>query len=137
MILNALDGKPLPVYGDGMQVRDWIYVEDHCRAISCVLGRGKARRDYNVGGLSEKPNLDAVNLICSLLDARSPRKDGRSYKVLIQFVADRPGHDRRYAIDCSKLQSELGWSPLQSFETGLSKTVDCNAIASTRWRDEI
>jgi len=136
VILNALDGRPLPIYGDGKQVRDWLYVEDHCRAISLVLGRGRPGETYNVGGLSEMTNLEAVKLICSLLDARSPRKDGKPYFAQVEFVADRPGHDRRYAIDCSKLQRELGWRPLESLETGLAKTVDWY-IANRAWCGEI
>ncbi|HEY5079811.1 MAG TPA: dTDP-glucose 4,6-dehydratase [Opitutaceae bacterium] len=136
VILNALDGKPLPIYGDGRQVRDWLYVEDHCRAISLVLAGGRPGETYNVGGLCEKTNLEAVNLICALLDTRAPRKEGSPYSKLIEFVADRPGHDRRYAIDCSKLQRELGWKPLESFETGLAKTVDWY-VANRPWCDEI
>jgi dTDP-glucose 4,6-dehydratase len=136
VILNALEGRPLPVYGDGQQVRDWLYVEDHCRAIALVLQSGRTGETYNVGGLSEKANLDVVNLICSLLDAKAPRKDGATYSKQIEFVADRPGHDRRYAIDCSKLQGELGWKPLESFTTGLAKTVDWY-IANRPWCAEI
>jgi dTDP-glucose 4,6-dehydratase len=144
VILNALDGRPLPIYGDGQQVRDWLYVEDHCRAIALVLQKGRTGETYNVGGLNERANLDAVNLICKLLDARSPRKDGKSYAEQITFVKDRPGHDRRYAINCSKLQKELGWSPKESFETGLAKTVDwfvsnrawCDAITSGKYARE-
>jgi dTDP-glucose 4,6-dehydratase len=144
VILNALDGRRLPVYGDGKQVRDWLYVEDHCRAISIVLGRGRPGETYNVGGLSEMTNLEAVALICALLDQKSPRKDGRSYSEQIEFVADRPGHDRRYAVDCSKLQQELGWRPLESFKSGLAKTVEwylanrawCNDITEKRYARE-
>jgi dTDP-glucose 4,6-dehydratase len=124
VILNAWDGKPLPVYGDGQQIRDWLYVEDHARAIWLVLQRGRSGETYNIGGLNERPNLEVVQRICGLLDQRSPRADGRAYSAQITYVADRPGHDRRYAIDCAKLQSELGWAPLESFETGLAKTVD-------------
>jgi dTDP-glucose 4,6-dehydratase len=124
VILNALDGKPLPVYGDGMQVRDWLYVEDHAAAIWLVLQRGRVGETYNIGGLNEQPNLEVVKLICSLLDKKSPRADGKSYAAQIAFVADRPGHDRRYAIDCSKIQGELGWRPGESFTTGLEKTVN-------------
>ena len=127
-----------------MQVRDWLYVGDHCRAISEVLGRGRTGETYNVGGLNEMANLTAVRLICGLLDARSPRKDAKPYASQIEFVADRPGHDRRYAIDCSKLQRELGWRPLESFETGLAKTVEwylenrawCQEITSKRYARE-
>ncbi len=124
MILNALEGRPLPVYGDGQQVRDWLYVGDHCRAISLVLERGRPGETYNVGGLNECANLDVVRRICALLDARVPRPDGSPHAALIRFVADRPGHDRRYAINCAKLMGELGWRPLESFESGLAKTVD-------------
>ena len=136
VILNALDGRPLPVYGDGQQIRDWIHVEDHCRAVGLVLRRGRPGETYNVGGLNQKANLEAVRLICSLLDARVPRKDGSPHSGLIEFVADRPGHDRRYAIDCSKLQRELGWRPAESFETGLGKTVDWY-VANRSWCGEI
>jgi dTDP-glucose 4,6-dehydratase len=136
VILNALEGRRLPVYGDGKQVRDWLYVEDHCRAIALVLKRGLVGETYNVGGLSEMTNLAAVNLICGLLDKKAPRKDGRSYSEQIEFVADRPGHDRRYAVDCSKLQRELGWRPQESFESGLAKTVDWY-IANRAWCGEI
>ena len=136
VILNALDGRPLPIYGDGQQVRDWLYVEDHCRAIALVLRRGRPGEIYNVGGLNQTANLDAVRLICSLLDARSPRKDGTSYSSQIEFVADRPGHDRRYAIDCAKIERELGWRPAESLESGLARTVDWY-IANRAWCDEI
>ena len=136
VILNALEGRPLPVYGDGQQVRDWLYVEDHCRAIELVLERGRPGETYNVGGLNQLPNLETVKLICSLLDARVPQADGRPHAELIEFVADRPGHDRRYAIDCSKLQRDLGWRPLESFETGLAKTVDWY-VANRAWCAEI
>ena len=124
VILNALEGKPLPVYGDGQQIRDWLYVEDHAAAIWLVLQRGRVGETYNIGGLNEKPNLEIVRTICALLDAKSPRADGQSYAGQITFVADRPGHDRRYAIDCTKLQRELGWTPRESFATGIAKTVD-------------
>ena len=136
VILNALEGRPLPVYGDGLQVRDWLYVGDHCRAISLVLERGRPGETYNVGGLNQKTNLEAVRLICSLLDARAPRKDGRPHASLIEFVTDRPGHDRRYAIDCSKIARDLGWRPAESFEAGLAKTVDWY-IANRPWCAEI
>ncbi|HWL16382.1 MAG TPA: dTDP-glucose 4,6-dehydratase [Opitutus sp.] len=124
MILNALEGKPLPVYGDGMQIRDWLYVEDHAAAIWLVLQRGRVGETYNIGGLNEKPNIEIVQTICALLDRKSPRADGKSYATQITHVQDRPGHDRRYAIDCAKIQRELGWSPRESFETGIEKTVD-------------
>ena len=144
VILNALEGKPLPVYGDGMQVRDWLYVEDHCRAISLVLRKGRVGETYNVGGLNEQPNIHVVKLICSLLDSRAPRADGGSYAGQITFVKDRPGHDRRYAIDCSKIQRELGWKPRETFESGLAKTVDwylenrawCNEITAKKYARE-
>ncbi len=136
MILNALDGKPLPVYGDGQQIRDWLYVEDHAAAVWLVLQRGRTGETYNVGGLNERANLDVVKTVCALLDAKSPRPDGASYTAQITYVADRPGHDRRYAIDCSKLQSELGWAPRESFETGLAKTVDWY-LKNRSWTDDI
>lgn len=124
MILNALEGKPLPVYGDGQQIRDWLYVEDHASAIWLALRGGRVGETYNVGGLNERPNLEIVRRICSLLDQKAPRADSRSYAEQITFVADRPGHDRRYAIDSSKIRRELGWSPKENFETGIVRTVD-------------
>jgi dTDP-glucose 4,6-dehydratase len=136
IILNALDGKPLPVYGDGMQIRDWLYVEDHATAIWLVLQRGRVGETYNIGGLNEQPNIEVVKLICSLLDKKSPRADGKSYAAQITFVTDRPGHDRRYAIDCSKLQRELGWRPGENFTTGLEKTVDWY-LAHRAWCENI
>ena len=136
VILNALDGKPLPIYGDGQQIRDWLYVEDHATAIWTVLQRGRPSETYNIGGINERPNLEVVRTICALLDAKSPRKDGKSYSTQITFVADRPGHDRRYAIDCTKLQKELGWKPRESFETGLAKTVDWY-LTHRAWCDDI
>ncbi len=123
MIVNALAGKPLPVYGDGMQVRDWLYVKDHCSAIRRVLEAGRLGETYNVGGWNEKPNIDIVHTVCRLLDAWRPRADGSSYSSQITHVTDRPGHDRRYAIDARKLQAELGWKPAETFETGIEKTV--------------
>jgi dTDP-glucose 4,6-dehydratase len=122
MIHQALAGKPLPVYGDGKNVRDWLYVGDHCDAIRLVLDKGRLGETYNIGGNAEKANIDLVHLICSLLDRASPRKSGR-YADLISFVKDRPGHDRRYAIDARKIQRELGWQPKETFESGLNKTV--------------
>ena len=122
MIVNALAGKPLPVYGDGQQVRDWLYVKDHCSAIREVLARGTPGETYNVGGWNEKPNLDIVHTVCALLDELKPDPAG-SYKRLITFVTDRPGHDRRYAIDARKLEAELDWTPAETFETGIRKTV--------------
>jgi dTDP-glucose 4,6-dehydratase len=124
MILNALEGKPLPVYGDGMQIRDWLYVEDHAAAIWLVLQKGRVGETYNIGGLNEQPNIDIVKTICALLDRKSPRADGKSYATQVTYVADRPGHDRRYAINCTKIQRELGWKPRESFATGIEKTVD-------------
>jgi dTDP-glucose 4,6-dehydratase len=123
MIVNALSGKPLPVYGDGQQVRDWLYVTDHCSAIRRALADGRVGETYNVGGWNEKPNLDIVHAVCGLLDELRPRQDGRSYREQIAFVADRPGHDRRYAIDARKIERELGWRPAETFETGIRKTV--------------
>ena len=123
MIVNALAGKALPVYGDGMQVRDWLYVKDHCSAIREVLAHGRVGEVYNVGGWNEKPNIDIVNTVCALLDELRPRADGGSYNAQISYVKDRPGHDRRYAIDASKIERELGWRPAETFETGIRKTV--------------
>ena len=121
MIANALEGKPLPVYGDGRQVRDWLYVTDHCEAIRVALARGRPGETYNVGGDAQKRNIDVVNAICDELQQLRPREGG--YRGLIASVADRPGHDRRYAIDASKIRRELGWSPRETFATGLAKTV--------------
>ena len=123
MIVNALAGKPLPIYGDGMQVRDWLYVRDHCSAIRRVLEAGKLGDTYNVGGWNEKPNVEIVNTVCALLDELRPKADGTSYSAQITYVKDRPGHDRRYAIDARKLERELGWKPAETFETGIRKTV--------------
>jgi len=122
-ILNALAGKPLPIYGDGQQIRDWLYVKDHCSAIRRVLEAGKLGETYNVGGWNEKANLDVVHTLCEILDELKPRADGQSYKTQITFVKDRPGHDRRYAIDATKLEKELGWKPAETFESGIRKTV--------------
>lgn len=122
VITNALAGKPLPIYGDGQNVRDWLYVGDHCAAIREVLARGRVGETYNVGGWNEKTNLDVVHTICDLLDELKPKQTG-SYRDQITFVTDRPGHDRRYAIDARKLEQELGWKPTETFETGLRKTV--------------
>jgi len=124
MIVNALAGKNLPVYGDGQQIRDWLYVKDHCSAIRRVLEAGRVGEVYNVGGWNEKPNIDIVHTICALLDEARPRADGKSYVEQIITVTDRPGHDRRYAIDASKIERELGWKPAETFETGIRKTVD-------------
>ncbi len=123
MIVNALAGKSLPVYGDGMQIRDWLYVKDHCSAIRRVLEAGRLGETYNVGGWNEKPNIEIVNTVCRLLDELRPKADGSSYASQITYVTDRPGHDRRYAIDARKLQAELGWKPAETFETGIRKTV--------------
>jgi dTDP-glucose 4,6-dehydratase len=123
LIVNSLAGKPLPVYGDGQQIRDWLYVKDHCSAIRCVLAQGKVGETYNVGGWNEKPNLEIVHTVCALLDELRPRPDGKPYKDQITYVTDRPGHDRRYAIDARKLERELGWKPAETFETGIRKTV--------------
>lgn len=123
VIVNALAGKTLPVYGDGQQIRDWLYVKDHCSAIRRVLEAGKPGETYNVGGWNEKANLDIVRTICGLLDGLRPRVDGKFYADQIAFVIDRPGHDRRYAIDARKIERELGWKPAESFDTGIAKTV--------------
>ena len=123
MIVNALAGKPLPIYGDGQQVRDWLYVSDHCSAIRRVLEAGRLGETYNIGGWHEKPNLDIVGALCALLDELRPRADGQSYREQIVYVTDRPGHDRRYAIDARKIEHELGWKPTETFETGIRKTV--------------
>ncbi|MEY2598664.1 MAG: hypothetical protein RLZZ142_923 [Verrucomicrobiota bacterium] len=123
VILNALEGKPLPIYGDGRNVRDWLYVGDHCSAIRRVLEAGRVGDTYNVGGWNEKTNLEVVETLCVILDELRPRADGQSYRDQITFVKDRPGHDRRYAIDASKMARELGWRPAESFETGIRKTV--------------
>jgi dTDP-glucose 4,6-dehydratase len=123
MILNALEGKPLPVYGDGQNVRDWLFVGDHCAALQAVLEKGRSGETYNIGGKCEIKNLDLVRRLCAILDRLSPSNKIPTYASLISFVADRPGHDRRYAIDCSKIQKELGWNPMETFDSGLEKTV--------------
>jgi dTDP-glucose 4,6-dehydratase len=123
MIVNALAGKPLPVYGDGMQIRDWLYVGDHCSAIRRVLEAGVPGETYNVGGWNEKPNIEIVNTLCALLDELRPKAGGKSYREQISYVTDRPGHDRRYAIDASKIHQELGWKPKETFDSGIRKTV--------------
>lgn len=123
IIVNALAGKPLPVYGDGMQIRDWLYVKDHCSAIRRVLEAGRLGETYNVGGWNEKPNIEIVHTVCALLDELRPKANGGSYKTQITHVQDRPGHDRRYAIDARKIERELGWKPAETFETGIRKTV--------------
>jgi len=123
VIHSALSGKPLPVYGDGQQIRDWLYVKDHCAAIRRVLEAGTPGETYNIGGCNEKTNLEVVHVLCDMLDQECPRTDARSYREQITFVKDRPGHDRRYAIDASKIQRELGWAPSETFESGIRKTV--------------
>ena len=123
MIVNALAGKHLPVYGDGMQIRDWLYVKDHCSAIRRVLQGGQLGETYNVGGWNEMPNIEIVQRVCQLLDQMRPRSDGKSYADQITYVKDRPGHDRRYAIDARKLEKELGWKPAETFDSGIQKTV--------------
>ena len=123
MIVNALAGKPLPIYGDGQQVRDWLYVTDHCSAIRRVLEAGRLGETYNIGGWNEKTNMSIVHTICDLLDELQPRADGQSYRTQITHVQDRPGHDRRYAIDARKIERELGWRPAETFDTGIRKTV--------------
>ncbi|POA99686.1 dTDP-glucose 4,6-dehydratase [Chromobacterium sinusclupearum] len=136
VILNALAGKPLPIYGDGQQVRDWLYVKDHCSAIRRVLEAGKLGETYNVGGWNEKANLEVVKTICAILDELKPRADGASYAAQITFVQDRPGHDRRYAIDARKLERELGWKPAETFDSGIRKTVEWY-LANQQWVDNV
>ncbi len=136
VILNALAGKPLPIYGDGQQIRDWLYVKDHCSAIRCVLEAGKLGETYNVGGWNEKSNLEVVKTICSILDELRPKPDGSSYASQISYVQDRPGHDRRYAIDASKLERELGWKPAETFDTGIRKTVQWY-LDNQEWTDGV
>ena len=121
--MNALNDKPLPIYGDGHQIRDWIYVKDHCSAIREILRHGKIGETYNVGGYNEKTNLEVVKTLCMILDQLKPKSNGKSYSDQITFVKDRPGHDKRYAIDASKLKCQLGWRSQETFETGLRKTV--------------
>ena len=143
VILNALAGKALPIYGDGQQIRDWLFVKDHCSAIRRVLEAGKIGETYNVGGWNEKANLDVVKTICSLLDELQPKSDGKAYVEQITYVTDRPGHDRRYAIDARKLERELGWKPAETFESGIRKTVEwylgnqdwVNNVTSGAYRD--
>lgn len=136
MILNALDGKPLPVYGDGQNIRDWLYVRDHCEAIRQVLAQGRPGETYNIGGHNEIRNLDVVQTICAKLDALRPRADGASYATQISFVADRPGHDRRYAIDPTKVGREIGWTPAETFESGIDKTVRWY-LENTAWIESV
>ena len=136
VILNALNSKPLPIYGDGQQVRDWLYVGDHCSAIREVLAKGKLGETYNIGGWNEKANLDVVKTICFILDQLKPRIDGKPYADQISFVKDRPGHDRRYAIDAGKIERELGWRPAETFETGIRKTVQWY-LDNPQWVDGV
>lgn len=144
VLLNALEGKPLPIYGDGQQIRDWLHVEDHADALWTILGRAAPGAVYNIGGESERANLDLVRTLCTELDRQSPRADQRSYASQITHVADRPGHDRRYAIDCSRLRADLGWSPRHRLDAGLAATVAwylanrpwCDAITATRYARE-
>ena len=124
IISNALEGKNIPIYGDGKNVRDWLYVLDHCKAVDLIFHRGKAGETYNIGGHNEKNNLEIVDAICSILDREVPAADGKSYKELIVFVKDRPGHDKRYAIDATKLTTELGWKADENFASGIVKTVE-------------
>ncbi|KAF7598824.1 MAG: dTDP-glucose 4,6-dehydratase [Candidatus Dactylopiibacterium carminicum] len=132
MIANALAGKPLPIYGDGQQIRDWLYVTDHCSAIRAILDKGKVGEVYNVGGWNEMPNIEIVQTLIQLLDKLSPRADGKSYSEQITYVTDRPGHDRRYAIDARKIERELGWRPAETFQTGIRKTVEWY-LANQAW----
>ena len=136
VILNALNGKPLPIYGDGQQIRDWLYVGDHCSAIREVLDKGRLGETYNIGGWNEKANLDVVKTICSILDQLKPRADGKLYADQITFVKDRLGHDRRYAIDAGKVERELGWKPAETFETGIRKTVQWY-LDNPQWIDGV
>ena len=136
MVANGLQGKALPVYGDGQQIRDWLYVEDHCRALQMVLDRGRTGETYNIGGDNQRSNLEVVKTLCSLLDELAPNSKVGSHEQLIQYVKDRPGHDRRYAIDARKLERELGWRPNESFETGLKKTVQWY-LANSAWVEDV
>ncbi len=136
VILNALAGKSLPIYGDGQQIRDWLYVKDHCSAIRRVLDHGKLGETYNIGGWNERPNIEVVNTICCILDELSPKSDGNSYASQITYVKDRPGHDRRYAIDATKLERELGWKPAETFDTGIRKTVQWY-LDNQEWTDGV
>jgi dTDP-glucose 4,6-dehydratase len=132
MVLNALRGKPLPVYGDGRNIRDWLYVGDHCSAIRAVLKRGRPGEVYNIGGASERANIEVVETICAILDRLKPRQDGKKYSTLVSYVKDRPGHDRRYAIDARKISSEIGWKPAETFDSGMQKTVNWY-LQNPRW----
>jgi dTDP-glucose 4,6-dehydratase len=145
VIRRALAGESLPVYGDGTNIRDWLYVADHCAALHCVLERGRLGETYNIGAANERTNIDVLHRICDLLDEDRPRRDGRSYREQITFVTDRPGHDRRYGVDAGKIRSELGWKPSETFESGLRKTIRwyldhqewVENVASTAYRDWI
>ncbi|RVE95298.1 dTDP-glucose 4,6-dehydratase [Sinorhizobium meliloti] len=134
IILNALEERPLPVYGNGTNIRDWLYVDDHARALDLVATNGVTGESYNIGGGSERSNLAVVQTICDILDQKQPQRSCRSYRDLVAFVDDRPGHDQRYAMDTSKIERELGWKPLESFETGLSRTIDWYLANSWWWR---
>lgn len=134
MIAKALDGEPLPVYGKGDQVRDWLYVEDHVRALQAVFERGQPGRTYNVGGHNERQNIEVVRTLCAILDELRPRADGQSYAAQITSVADRPGHDKRYAIDAGRIAAELGWTPAETFESGIRKTVEWYLANEDWWR---
>ncbi len=134
MIARALADESLPVYGAGDQVRDWLFVDDHVRALQCVFEKGRPGRTYNIGGGNERQNIEVVNTVCALLDSKRPRGDGQSYAKQIRFVADRPGHDKRYAIDAARIKSELGWTPQETFDTGLSRTVDWYLDNERWWR---
>lgn len=136
MILNALEGRPLPVYGDGQNIRDWLFVEDHCRAIWKVMRDGRRGETYNIGGCCEMQNLAVVEAVCDRIDKIRPAATGRPRRELIEFVKDRPGHDRRYAIDCSKIEAELGWAPEESFETGIDKTIGWY-LDNMEWVDRV
>ena len=135
-ILNALNEKPLPIYGDGQQIRDWLYVKDHCSAIRTVLEKGQLGETYNIGGWNEKKNIDVVRALCSILDELKPKPDGSKYSDQITYVKDRPGHDKRYAIDATKLERELGWKPKESFETGIRKTVEWY-LTNQKWVENV
>ena len=135
-ILNALHGRSLPIYGDGQQIRDWLYVKDHCSAIRTVLEKGQSGETYNIGGWNEKANLDVVKILCGLLDELKPKSDFTKYETQITFVKDRPGHDKRYAIDATKLEKELGWKPKETFETGIRKTVEWY-LANQDWVNHV
>ena len=134
MIANCVDEKPLPVYGEGLNVRDWLFVEDHCDAIYEVLQHGKIGDTYNIGGHNEIRNIDIVNTICSILDELKPRSNNQSFSELITYVTDRPGHDFRYAIDASKIKNDLGWTPKETFETGIRKTIQWYLDHEDWWR---